>query len=178
MTMNIQLQIAQAILATGLVPTVYHSCELVRNLETGRTFPGYKVGADYMYVGNDDTQAMYAYIRSNGDAPSVPLKLTSCARQYEISTPLRVVFYHDVEDRDQHYLQTKLATFTFLTNVTLQRIIVDKFRLAKEENTINDPKFDGKVFYLAFDIIVKTVLLPDDCAADACEIFPNPICKP
>lgn len=177
MTIKLQQEIAQAILATGLVPTVYHSCELVRNLENGRTFPAFKQGADYVYVGMDDTKGMYAYIRSNGDAPSVPLKLTSCARQYEISTPLRVVFYNDRDDRDQHYLQTKLATFTFLTNVTLQRIIVDKFRLAKEENTINDPKFDGKVFYLAFDIIVKTVLLPDDCAADACETFPNPICK-
>lgn len=178
MTTEFHQQIAQAILATGIVPKVFHSCELVRNLETGRTYPAYKIGADYIYVGSDDTQGMYAYIRANGDATSVPLKLTSCARQYEVTTPLRVVFYNDIEERDQHFLQTKLATFTFLTGVTLQRVIVDKFRLAREENTINDPKFDGKVFYLAFDIVVNTVLLPNNCAADECPVFPNPICQP
>jgi hypothetical protein len=48
----------------------------------------------------------------------------------------------------------------------------------RDERETNDPNFDGQVFYIAFDIVVNTVLLPSDCEVDACAVVANPICKP
>lgn len=176
MTTAMQLKIAEHILATGLVSKVYHSCELVRDDQQVLN-PAYKVGADYVLVGVDDETALYAYIRTNGDATATPLKLQSCRNAYEVSAPLRVVFYHDHEERDEAWLLTRLSSFTFLADVTLQRLVVDKFRLAREESDTQDPNFDGRVFYVAFDIVVNVLLLPSDCADRPCPVHTNPLCK-
>lgn len=177
MTTDLQLQIARHIIGTGLVHSMFHSCELIKDVENRTLHAAYKQGAEYIYVGIDDQKALYGYIRTNGDANSVPLKITSCRRSYDVDTPLRVVFYNDQEDRDHEWLTTKLASFTFLTGVTLQRVIVDKFRLQREESDVQDPNFDGRIFYVAFDIVVNTILLPSDCAVNNCPVHPNPICK-
>lgn len=176
MTTAMQIKIAEQILATGLVGEVFHSCELIRDDQKVLN-PAYKQGADYYTVGLDDERGLYAYIRSNGEITAATLKLTSCRGAYEVTAPLRVVFYHDVEDRDEGWLLRRLGSFTFLTDVTLQRVVTDKFRLAREESDLQDPNFDGKVFYVAFDVLVNTILLPSDCAEPACPVHPNPICK-
>lgn len=177
MTTAIQMRIAQEILGTGLVTKVYHSCELVRDDQKVLN-PAYKVGAEYRLIGIDDEEGLFGYIRANGEITSVPLPLTSCNRSYTVTAPLRVVFYHDREERDEGWLLKRLTSFTFLQDVTLQRIVVDKFRLAREESDVQDPNFDGQVFYVAVDILVKTILLPSDCAEAACPVHPNPICQP
>lgn len=177
MTTDIQIKIAAQILATGLVTKVYHSCELIRDGDQKTLNPAYKVGADYLIVGIDDQQGLFSYIRANGEITSVPLKLTSCRGAYEVTAPLRVVFYHDREERDEGWLLKRLATFTFLQDVTLQRVVVDKFRLAREESDVQDPNFDGQVFYVAFDVLVNAILLPSDCAEAACPVRINPMCQ-
>ncbi len=177
MTTDLQIRIAQHIIATGLVTTMYHSCELIKDSEQRVLQPAYKQGAEYLTVGIDDQQGLFGYIRSNGDIASVPLKLYSCRNTYEISAPLRVVFYHDQEARDHDWLTSRLASFTFLQDVALQRVILDKFRLQKEESDVQDPNFDGRIFYVAFDIVVNALLLPSDCAVPVCPAHVNPICK-
>lgn len=175
MTIATQLLIADVLLKTTLVTRVYHSCEMILNKE-GKMYPCYPVGGEYLYVGMDDRKGLYAYIRGNGDAVATTLKLQSCARAYDVRTPMRVVFFHDNEDRDRNFLQKKLALFTSLADVTLQKIITDKYRLVKEESDVFDANIDGKVFYMAVDVLVKTILLSDTCANAECEIHQNPLC--
>lgn len=180
MTTQQQIQIADKIIATGLVAKVFHSAVMLVDDQNGqRLYPAFKQGADFHYLGPDDTRGLFAYIRINGEISSVPFKVDSCGRNYEVTTPLRVVFFNDHEDRDHAWLLTKLASFSFLSGVTLQRIIEDKFRLMREESDLYRARFDGKTFYVAFDVLLKVLLLASQCEDIApCESFANPICKP
>lgn len=173
-----QIEIATAILATGLVSKVYHSCELYRDPQKGTMYPVYLKGGEQTYVGVDDTQDLFAYIRTNGDIAAVPNKTQSCGRSYDLTTPLRVVFFRDNEPFDHGILIDALSQFTMLKGVTLSRIIDDKVRLVREESDIFRPTFDGRTFYVAFDILVSSLLLPSTCEIDLCDVFTNPICKP
>lgn len=175
MTTEKQIEIANAILATGLVKKVFHSCQLLRNDQSQTMYPAYQKGAEWTYSGIDDTHGLFAYIRTNGDIIGAPFKLDSCGRTYTMTAPLRVVFFNDNEDRDQDELIRKMGSFTFLKNVNLVRIITDKFRLVREESPIFREHFDGKTFYAAFDVAVTFILLPSDCERDICIIHPNPL---
>lgn len=177
MTTALQVEIANTILATGLVTKVYHSAEMLRDIERGQLFPAFRIGADYMFIATEDTKGLYCYIRANGDYSATPLKIQSCSRSYEMQIPLRIVFFNDYEERDRNFLIEKLASFSFMTGVQLIRVIDDKFRLIREEAPIVKEKFDGQTFYIAFDILLKKVLSPSDCESEACELFPNPICQ-
>jgi hypothetical protein len=175
MTTKKQIEIAEAIINTGLVSKVFHSCQLIKDDNFVTQYPVYRQGKEYVYAGLDDTKGLFAYIRQNGDSAGVPLKIQSCGRSYDMDASLRVVFFNDNEERDQDDLLTKLSSFTFLTGVTLQRIIVDKFRLVKEESQIFRQRFDGKTFYAAFDVLVSFILLPSDCVSDPCVVYKNPV---
>jgi hypothetical protein len=179
MTTAQEIKIAQRILETGLVNKVYYSTVLLRDEQNGqRMFPAYQRGADFVYVGPDDTQGLFAYIRLNGEISSVPFKIESCGGSSQITVPLRVVFFNDNEDRDHSWLLLKLASFTFMRDITLQRVIDDRFRLAKEESDLYRTRFDGKTFFVAFDVFLKVLLLSSQCEdTKPCESFPNPICK-
>lgn len=177
MTTDIQLRIADAIIATGLVSKVYHSCQQLRNDQNQRLYAAYKSGNEFLYAGIDDTKGMFAYIRNNGDINATQLKVASCSHSYDINAPLRVVFFSDHEEKDFNFLIERLSSFTFLDVVTLQRVIDDKWRLIREESDIFRERFDGKTFYVAFDVIANFVLLKNTCEQDACPTFPNPICK-
>lgn len=177
MTTQKQLDIAQALLETGLVGKVFHSCQLIRNTDQQNLYPAYPKGTDFIYIGPDDTKGVFAYIRANGDTVAVPNKVASCARNYELTAPLRVVIYHDIETRNHQDLQRRLASFTYLTGVTLVRMIDDKFRLVREESDLYRQHFDAKTFYIAFDITVSILLLQSECEAEEpCEVKANPIC--
>jgi hypothetical protein len=177
MTTELQLEIAATILATGLVNRVYHSCQLLREDNGTQLYPVYSNGKDFVYIGPDDTKGFFAYIRSNGDMAMTPLLIGGCKKSYEVTAPMRVVFFHDDETRNHEELVTKLSTFTFMTNVTLQRIVTDKFRLVREESDLYRPSFDGKTFYTAFDISLNLVLLQSDCGPDkVCAVHQNPVC--
>lgn len=174
MTIDKQQEIAQAILNTGLVKKVYHSCEMLQG-EGGRLYPAYPTGSEYIYVGMDDRKELFAYIRFNGDAVATPFKKASCENASDVRTPLRVVFFSDSEDRDRNFLTTKLSSFTFVPGVILQRIITDKYKLVREESDVYQAHIDGHVFYMAVDVLVKTILLSDTCNNAQCEIHQNPI---
>lgn len=175
MTTEKQLEIAHEIVATGLVKKVFHSCQLLKNDQNQTMYPAYQRGAEYTYSGIDDTHGLFSYIRTNGDMVGSPEKLQSCGRTYKMLAPLRVVFFNDNEDRNQEELMRMLGTFTFMQNVNLVRIITDKFRLVKEESNLFRERFDGKTFYIAFDITVAFILLPSDCERKTCIVHPNPI---
>lgn len=175
MTTEQQIEIANKILATGLVTKVFHSCQMLRTEDNQQLYPAYPKGNEYTYAGIDDTKGLFAYIRVNGDMAGVPLKVTSCGRAYDMDAPMRVVFFNDNEDRNQEELLASLATFTFLKGITLVRVVTDKFRLVKEESPLFRSHFDGKTFYVAFDVLVSFILLPSDCAKDQCKVHPNPI---
>lgn len=175
MTIKKQIEIATVILNTGLVKNVFHSCQLLKDENSQTLYPAYPIGAEYSYAGIDDTKGLFAYIRTSGDIISVPLKLQSCSHSYTMTAPMRVVFFNDNEDRNQEELIRQLGTFTFLQGVSLTRIIVDKYRLVREESQLFRERFDGKTFYAAFDVIVTFILLPSDCETDTCIVHPNPL---
>jgi hypothetical protein len=175
MTVKKQIEIAEQIVKTGLVGKVFHSCQLLKDDQQRTLYPAYQVGAEFTYAGIDDTKGLFAYIRVNGDAQAVPLKLTSCNGAYTVTAPLRVVFFNDNEDRNQDDLTRQLMSFTFMQNVFLVRVITDRQRLVKEESHVFRETFDGKTFYVAVDINVTFILLPSDCAPEACIVYPNPV---
>lgn len=175
MTTEKQIQIANVILAGGLVKKVFHSVQLLKDKDRSTLYPVYKKGAEYTYAGIDDTHGLFAYIRTNGDVSGVPLKIQSCGRSYQMSAPLRIVFFNDNEDRDFEALTNMLAPFTFLQHVTLTRIITDKYRLVQEESPMFRENFDGKTYYTAFDIFVSVTLQPNSCEQNNCSINPNPL---
>lgn len=170
-----QIEIAHALLATKLVGKVYHSCELVLDEQRGSAGPCIAVGTEYRYVGADDTQGMYAYIRANGDATSTLLKVTSGHRAYQLYVPLRVVVFAQSDPRDRSELLNGLLGFTFLEHVTLLKVMDDKFALKRTESDQYRTTFDAATFYAAFDILVTSVLLPSTCSLAPCKVFPNPI---
>lgn len=174
MTTLQQIAIAEQIIKTGLVTKVFHSCQLLSD-DQKKLYPAYQRGAEFTYTGIDDAKGLFAYIRNNGDLVGVPLKIQSCSRSYDMAAPLRVVFFNDNEDRNHEDLITKLAPLSFLTGVTLQRIITDKYRLVREESDIFRERFDGKTFYVAFDLLVAFLLLPSTCPTNVCETFVNPV---
>lgn len=178
MTLDKQLEIAQAILQTGLVKQVYHSCELIKDPKLGTLYPAYLKGNEQVYVGPDDTKGMTCYIRAAGDGTPTAMKTQSCAGGYQVLTPLRIVFFHDEEDRNRSRLIDQLLGFSFLQNVTLTRIVDDKYKLAREESDMRRDTMDGRTFYVAFDILVNSLLLPSTCAAVSCAAIVNPICTP
>lgn len=176
MTTDLQIEIANAILKTGLVTKVFHSCQLIRQEDGTQLYPAYPNGKDFVYMGPDDTKGFFAYLRSSGDLTMVPELIGGCKKSYTVTAPLRVVFFHDDETRNHEDLVTKLSTFTFLANVTLARVITDKFRLVREESDLYRPSFDAKTFYTAFDITLNLVLLQEDCGPDqVCAVQQNPI---
>lgn len=174
MTTEKQIEIAKSILESGLVTKVFHSCIMLRN-DPADIYPVYQRGKEFVFTGLDDTKGLFAYIRENGDITSVPFKLDSCSLSYEVTAPLRVVFFNDNETRDHAWLLEKLAKFSFFTRVRLQKIITDKFRLVKEESPLFRSKFDGKTFYVAFDVFLTFILLQNSCEPSACITHPNPI---
>ena len=177
MTTEEQIAIAKKIIEGGICTKVFHSAELIRDPTRGPLYPAYPKGAEYLYMGPDDTKGFFAYIRSNGNYSSVPLPTSSCQKSYEIQVPLRVVFFHDSDNRDRNFLLTKLAPFTFMQNVRLVQVIDDKFRLIREESPRFSEHFDAKTFFAAFDILVKKILLSSECEQMPCDPVTNPICK-
>lgn len=173
MTTEKQIEIAENILAGGLVKKVFHSVQLLTG-ENGRMYPAYPKGGEYSYSGIDDTHGLFAYIRANGDFVGTPFKIGSCGHTYGMTIPLRIVFFNDGEDRNHEFLTTKLSAFTFMHNVTLNKIITDKYRLRSEESPIFREHFDGKTFYIAIDVFISVILKPSDCETDDCIVYPNP----
>jgi len=177
MTTEKQIEIAESILAQGYVKKVFHSVQLLKG-ENGTLYPAYPKGGEYSYSGIDDTHGLFAYIRANGDFVASNIKLQSCGHASAMTIPLRVVFFNDGEDRNFEFLTTKLSAFTFLKNVTLNKIITDKYRLRQEESPIFREHFDGKTFYIAFDVFISVILKPSDCETDDCIVYPNPLLCP
>lgn len=175
MTTDLQIQIANRILESGVVQMVFHSVQLLRNEKNQVKYPAYPKGGEFTYAGIDDTHGLFAYIRINGDMLGNPFKLTSCSGSHAIEAPLRVVFFNDNEDRNQEELLSIVSNFLFLQHVKLVRIITDKFRLVADESPMFRENFDGKTFYVAFDIMVKFIIKPNDCEPEKCIIHQNPL---
>lgn len=177
MTTDAQIIIANKILETGLVSRVYHSCTLLKDEQSGRFFPVYKKGAEMPYTGIDDAKGLFCYIRSNGNMGAQVNRVASCEQSYDISAPMRVVFFSDNERRDFGQLVKQLAIFTFMPGLALAAIITDSYRLLKDEQPEFMHAFDGETFYIAFDITINFLLLSGACEAAACKAYVNPICK-
>lgn len=175
MTTDKQIEIAEHLIAGGLVKSVFHSCQLLKDHQNGTYYPVYAKGAEYTYAGIDDTKGLFAYIRNHGDPVAIPYKLSSCPGAYSVTVPLRVVFFNNSEDRDHEYLTTRLLSFTFLKSVNLSRIITDKNRLKNEESPIFRETFDGKTFYIAVDVQVTVIMTNKICEKDNCIVHPNPL---
>lgn len=171
-----QIDLAHDLLATGLLTKVYHSCELVRDPQKGTVGPCYARGTEYVLVGVDDTQGMFAYIRSNGDDVGTPTRVQSCAHAYNLTVPVRVVVFADNELRDKNSLIDRLLSVTFKKGVYLQRVVEDKYRLGRDESDMYRAAFGPATFYVAIDVLLTSVLLPSQCEPEPCPLFPNPIC--
>jgi hypothetical protein len=171
-----QIEIANKLIATGLVNKVYHSAELVVD-SAGIKYPAYKVGAEQFYVGPDDTQLMYAYIRPNGTAQVTDQKPESCGKLYKMAAPYRIVVFKDKEAGNFDALIQRLLIASFVKDVSLVSFTNDAFKLAQQESHMGDFAFDATTFYLAIDVKIFFWLSEKQCAEDACIIHSNPICK-
>lgn len=172
-----QIEIANALIATGLVNSVYHSAELVED-EKGIRFPAYKIGAEQIYIGPDDTKKMFAYIRSAGPATRAEEgREGSCSKMYRIQAPHRVVIFQDRVKENFDALISNLLSLTFLKDVTLVSYNNNSFQLGKQESPIGSFAFDATTFYLAIDILIKVWIFPNLCKDDSCIVHPNPICS-
>lgn len=179
MTTEEQIAIAQGLVDTGLVKKVYHSCEMLRDPQSRKMFPVYRIGKEYHYAGIDDRNLLFAYIRTNGPVQLFrPQNVGSCGKSYEVAVPLRVVFFNDHEERDKARLLQKLLEFTFQPNILFQRVSDDMFLLSREESDLQRPQFDANVFYIAVDVLLKKFISRKGCDVDLCPTFPNPICLP
>lgn len=173
-----QIEIAQRILSLGAgVQQVFHSVEVVRDPQRGIVGPAYRLpgGAEYRYVGLEDAQGFTAYIRYNGDAVASALNVGGCTGYARLFYPLRVVLFNDRETRDHGVLTDLLSQLSYLPNISLTRIVVDKFALVKAESDQVRASFDASVYYVAFDLLVTSLSLPSTCAVDLCRVFENPI---
>lgn len=172
-----QIEIGNALLATGLVNSVYHSAELVED-DKGVRYPAYKVGAEQFYIGPDDTKKMFAYIRTNGSAVrQIEDKEGSCSKMYKISAPHRVVIFQDRVSGNFDAIISKLLSLTFIKDISLVSFNNNAFQLGKHESPIGTFSFDATTFYLAIDIQIKFWIFPNKCDEDPCIIYPNPICQ-
>lgn len=183
MIVDKQMEIARRILALNVgVTQVFHSVELVRDPQRGIVGPAYRVneGAEYVYVGLEDAEGFTAYIRYAGDAVATPLRVGSCEPYARLAFPLRVVFFNDRETRDHALLTDRLSQLAYLADVSLTRVVVDKFALYRQESDLVKPAFDAGVYYAAVDILVNSIALPTSCEpVDLCRKFDNPLkCTP
>jgi hypothetical protein len=172
-----QLRIADELLATGLIKQVFHSVELIQDTTNNNFLPAFPKGAEYEDITDFDKLGRFAYIRQNGDAIATPQKIGSCGKDYFLNVPLRIVVYNDKEDKDPNVLVDKLGSLSFLPRITLLRVRIDKYALGKEECNMRRANFDGKVFYVAFDISVQSLYLRQTCDVNDCQVYPNPVCK-
>lgn len=171
-----QTEIADVLLATGLIEKVYHSCELVED-EKGVKFPAYKIGNEQYYIGPDDSKKMFAYIRANGPAyTSRNLLEGSCAKMYNVSAPHRIVIFQDHCKEDFDALARQLLKVGFIKDIALTSFSNNAFQLARQESPIGNFAFDATTFYLAIDVTIKLQLRGSECDNDTCIVHPNPIC--
>jgi hypothetical protein len=172
-----QIEIGHALLATGLVNSVYHSVELVED-KNGVRFPAYKIGAEQFYIGPDDTMKMFAYIRSFGQAVrQEEIKDGSCSKLYKMSAPHRVVIFQDHATGNFDAMINKLLSLSFIKDISLVAYSNNAFQLGKQESPIGDFAFDATTFYLAIDVQIKFLIFSDKCDEDPCINYPNPICQ-
>lgn len=172
-----QIEIANVLIATGIVQSVYHSVELVPDDKKGAAFPVYKIGTEERYCGPDDSKKMFAYIRKLSSVTRLREDLMgSCSKSYKLSCPHRIVIFQDHTEEDFDSLIKKLLKVAFIKNVSLVSFNNNAFDLAKQESPLGDFSFDATTFYLAIDVQIKIELLIDNCQSNDCITYPNPIC--
>jgi hypothetical protein len=170
-----QIEIAKALIATGLVDSVFHSCELVED-EKGTKFPAYKVGNEQFYCGPDDRKKMFAYIRNSGPAfRIIEGKESSEDKLYRMSAPHRIAVFQDHVKDDFDALTKRLLKVAFIKDVSLVSFNSNAFQLSKQESPIGNFSFDATTFYLAIDVQIKFWFYANQCDSDSCVVFPNPI---
>jgi len=167
-----QIEIANALLSTGLIEKVWHSVELVED-KGGVKFPAYQEN----YVGPDDTKKMFAYIRSSGPTYTGRNLLEgSGAKMYSLIAPHRIVIFKDHCSDNFDNLIRRLLRVAFIKDVTLSSFSSNSFQLAKQESPIGNFAFDATTFYLAIDVQIKLSVRQSECENDICIVHPNPIC--
>ena len=176
MILEKQIQIAEALIKTGLPTKVYHSAKLLRNAE-GVAYPYYRTGTEGHYVGPDDTHSMYAYIRQDGAAQTASqVNLGSCRKSYRVSVPVRIVIFKANFEGDEEYAVRKLLTAVIVDDVALRSYTVEPYILARTESPMGEFAFGLDTFYMAIDVSVTTIVSSDICEPEACVTYPNPIC--
>ena len=171
-----EIEIAQSLLATGVVKSVYHSVELIEDKD-GQKFPAYKKGGEQFYIGPDDMKDRYAYIRQTGPARNIKDELQgSCSGMTDILIPMRIVVFKDHEKDNHDSLVQRLLKFTFLKGVSLLSFSTNAFQLSRQESPLGDFFFDATTFYLAIDFNVKLLITAKMCDEPICKDHLNPIC--
>lgn len=173
-----QIEIAKALINTGLVNSVYHSVELVEDDKgSGKAmFPAYKIGNEQFYIGPDDSKKMFAYIRLAGSSQTSKSDfIGGCTKIYSMQAPCRIVVFQDHLKDNFDTIIRKLLLVGFVKDVSLLGFTNNAFHLAKQESPLGKFAFDATTFYLAIDVQIKFLLTPDSCVQDYCSVHPNPI---
>lgn len=179
MTTDKQIEIARALVATGLINKAFHSVELLPDAEGTGSFPAYKVGKEQYYVGPADNKGRFAYIRESGLTVRAEFDNTGSANKgYRVTTPCKVVIFSDHETADFEKLKTKLMNaFIFLPDVDFTSVSADAFVNGKNESPIGDYAFDATTFYIVVNIVIKGRLHRSNCPSEICVNHTNPIIK-
>lgn len=151
---------------------VYHSAELVFN-DKNLKIPAIPSNDDWIDL-SPSGERETVYVRRNGDDAMVFQQgIGSCAKAYKMRTPLRIVYF---QDRTAFHfgILSKLMQASLIQNTTLNRVIRDKWKLAKEESS-GDYPMGASTAYFAIDIDMMWDLLPDSCDNDFCITLDNPL---
>lgn len=151
---------------------VYHSAELIYN-DKNEKMPAVPVNDEWIDLSPTD-QKESVYIRRDGDDLMVYQQgIGSCAKAYKMKTPLRIVYFQD--HAQSHFgILSKLMQASLTGHTTLNRLIRDKWKLAKEESS-GEYSMGASTAYFAIDIDMLWDLLPDNCDNDFCITLDNPI---
>jgi len=172
-----QIEIAKALVATGLIHKVWHSVELIED-KNGIKFPAYSINGEQFYIGPKDTLHRFAYIRQMGVLKNNGNELVGgCSEFSTLSVPLRIVIFKDREKENHNALLQRLIKFTFIKGIKLRSISTNAFQLAKQESPIGDFAFDATTFYASIDVIAKIIISEKMCSEDICITHLNPICQ-
>lgn len=176
MIVDIQKDIADALIKTGLIKKVYHSVQLIED-KKGVKFPAYKVGDEQFDLVPDDSKDRLCYIRQTGKLVTDQVSLEgSCSSLYKMKVPLRIVVFKDHEKDDFESITLKLLTATFLKNINLASVSNNAYELGRQECPVSDFNFDATTFYIAIDVIAKFSINSNMCEIPACIVHPNPFC--
>lgn len=165
------------LLTDKLVTKIYTDVFIME--ENGNRYPVYPDGAEFKYVGVDDTKVMICYFRQLGEARNAKtIYVDSALKSYLLRVPFRMVLFNDYETRNFDELTVAFMNVMFAQFLDFTALITDVKKIQQEENLIKNFTFDASTYYVAIDFTLSVEIFKNNCAeVIGCAQVENPICK-